>query len=203
MKKIFLLTIPILLCLSNISLAQDSPSTSKSQFPLELTFLKHAISYPFEAILSGPLHPGFSVGTEYTYSQGQHGRFFQNLNAGYFFNKYNAKALFAETSAGYRYTFGFGMFGDLALGLGYIHSFHPVEVYSLNSQGEYEKAKDKGKSAAIFPLILGLGYDFSRKLGWPFSLFFRYQAILQIPYSKSDTIIGHSMLHIGIRIRVW
>lgn len=193
----------ILLLLVGPGLAQDKPVDSKKKFPLELTFFKHAISYPFEGILSGPLHPGFSVGTEYYYTQGHRGQIFQNLNAGYFFNKYNAKALFLETSAGYRYTLGFGLFGDLALGLGYLHSFHPVEVYTLNSQGEYERAKDKGKSAVIFPVVLGLGYDFSRKLGWPLNLFFRYQIILQTPYNQDSSIMGHSMLHIGIRIHIW
>jgi len=182
---------------------RDIASPPKWQFPLELTFFNHAASMPFERIILSPLHPGFSLGTEYAYVEGRRGRVFQNLAGGYYFNKYNAKALFLQTSAGYRYSLGFGLFADIALGIGYLHSFHPSPIYGLNAQGEYERIKDAGKGAFIALGALGIGYDFRRKVGWPVSVFVRYQPYIQTPYSVSSSIGPQAMFHFGFRIKFW
>jgi len=193
----------ILVILTGSGLAQDNPDEIKKQFPLELSLFNHAVTMPFDGFIMSPLHPGFSIGTEYGYTQGRLGRIFQNLHAGYYYNKYNAKAFFLKTEVGYRYTAGFGLFGDLSLGLGYLHSFHPREIFGLNAQGEYEKVKDKGKSAVIFLASLGVGYDFSQKAGWPVSLFIRFQPYIQTPYNPEISAFPQSLIHIGIRAQIW
>lgn len=192
----------ILVILVGCGLAQDEPVGSRQQFPLELSFFNHAVTMPFDGIVLKPLHPGFSVGTEYAYTEGRLGKIYQSLHAGYYYNKYNAKAFFLETGVGYRYTAGFGLFGDLSLGLGYLHSFHPVEIFAMNAQGEYERVKDKGKSAFIFLGALGAGYDFSRKVGWPVSLFFRFQPFIQTPYGPMTSVLPQSLVCIGIRVQL-
>ena len=157
---------------------------------------------PFNGIILKPLHPGFSIGTEYRYSEGKLGCIYQSLHTGYYFNKYNARGLYIQTELGYRYTADFGLFGDLTLGAGYLHSFHPKEVFKLNSQGEYEKAKDKGKPGAIILVSLGLGYDFSRKFSWPVSFFFRFQPYFQTPYNLETSVFPQAMVHFGIRVQL-
>jgi hypothetical protein len=181
-------------------LAQNQVQQKKPQFPLELSIFNHAITMPFNGIILNPIHPGFSLGTEYHYTEGRLGCLFQSIHAGYYFNKYNARALFIKTEIGYRYTVKFGLFGDVTLGTGYLHSFHPTEVYKLNAQGKYEKAKDKGKGAVIFLISLGIGYDFSQKVEWPVSVFFRYQPYCQTPYNLKTSVLPQSMVHIGVRV---
>ena len=202
MKKTFVLTLALFLVIGSAA-GQEVASPKKWQFPLELTFFNHAVSIPFEGIILSPLHPGFSVGTEYAYTEGRRGRLFQSLAGGYYYNKYIARALFLQTSAGYRYTLGFGLFGDITLGIGYLHSFHPRPIYGLNAQGEYEKAKDTGKGAFIALGALGIGYDFRQKVGWPVSVFLRYQPYIQTHYSLDSSIGPQAMVHFGIRVKFW
>jgi len=202
MKKTFVLTLALFLVIGSAA-SQEVASPKKWQFPLELTFFNHAVSIPFEGIILSPLHPGFSVGTEYAYTEGRRGRLFQSLAGGYYYNKYIARALFLQTSAGYRYTLGFGLFGDITLGIGYLHSFHPRPIYGLNAQGEFEKAKDTGKAGFIALGALGIGYDFRRKVGWPVSVFLRYQPYIQTHYSLDSSIGPQAMVHFGIRVKFW
>jgi hypothetical protein len=178
------------------------PGAAK-QFPLEAAFINHAVGGLFDGTILGIVHPGFSLGTEYAYLRGRYGRLYQNVQAGYYHNKYNARALFFLTSGGYRYTLGWGVFGEAFLGLGYLRSFHPVEIWRLNSAGEYERARDTGKGAAMISAGLGLGYDFSRKLNWPVSLFVRYQYYAQTPYSADEGALGQAWIQAGIRVQVW
>ncbi|MFC2160525.1 hypothetical protein ACFLRX_02605, partial [Acidobacteriota bacterium] len=173
------------------------------QFPLEASFVTHAVTMPFDGIIFSPLHPGFAVGTEYAYSEKKRGRLFQSLHAGYFNHEFSAKAFFAQTGVGYRYTLGFGLFADTDLSLGYIHSFHPTDIFAQNSQGEYEQVKDKGKAGFMISWALGIGYDFSKKTGWPVSLFLRFQPFLQTPYSKETSVLPQSFVHFGLRVNFW
>ena len=176
---------------------------TEHQFPLEASFVAHAVTMPFDGLRISPLHPGFTLGTEYIYSEGRLGRLFQSLRIGYFNHEFSAKALFLQTGLGYRYTIGFGLFADLDLGLGYIHSFHPSEIFAQNDMGEYEKVKDKGKPGLMISLALGLGYDFSNKLGWPICLFFRFQPFIQTPYSEETSVFPQSFVHFGLRVQLW
>ncbi len=202
MRKMLVSTLAVFLAILSAA-GQEAPSPPKRQFPLEVTFFNHAASMPFEGIILSPLHPGFSVGTEYAYAEGRRGRFFQSLAGGYYYNEFIAKALFLQTSAGYRYTLGFGLLGDITLGIGYLHSFHPKPIFALNAQGDFERVKDTGRGAFIVLGALGLGYDFSRTAGWPVCVFLRYQPYLETNYSPDSSIGPQAMVHLGIRVKFW
>jgi hypothetical protein len=202
MEKSLVLTWALFLMIGSAA-GQGVPPPNKWQFPLDLTFFNHAVAMPSDGIILSPLHPGFSLGTEYAYAEGRRGRLFQGLAAGYYYNKFNAKALFLQTSAGYRYTLGLGLFGDVAAGLGYLHSFHPRPIYGLNAQGEFERATDAGKGALMVLAAVGIGYDFRRKIGWPVSVFLRYQPYIQTPYNLESSVAPQMMFHFGIRVKFW
>ena len=183
--------------------AQEEQAKPKKQFPLEFSFFNHASSSPFDSTILDILHPGFSLGTEFTYKEGRFSKFYQGLSLGYFYHEIIAKGLFLQTTGGYRYTTGLGFFGDLTVGLGYLLYFHPGQVFKLNDQGEYEPAKSPGKSALMISFSLGVGYDFSRKAKLPLSIFIRYQPFGQTPYSNKESWWLHAMLHVGIRVQLW
>ena len=198
------LIVPLLLIGSVPGWAQEpAASPAKKQFPLEASFINHAVTMPFDGIVLKPIHPGFNLGTEYVYTQGRWGRFFQSLQVGYYYNKYNAKALFLLTGAGYRYTFRFGLYADAGLGIGYLHSFHPTEIFAQDGSGEYVRVKDSGKPAFVAFVSLGLGWDFSARIGWPVCLFVRYQPYIQTPYNPTSSIFPQALFHFGVRVQIW
>ena len=188
------------------SLSLSSPpaeAAAKTQFPIVISFINHAATLPFDGIVLSPLHPGFSLGTEYAWKEGRLGRLYQGFRAGYFYNEFIAKALFLLTEIGYRLTLRFGLFADVGVGIGYLHSFHPHEIFRLNDEGEFVKAKDSGKSAALFSVGLGIGFDFSRKLGWPVSAFIGFQPFIQTPYTVEESVLPQSFVHFGVRFKLW
>jgi hypothetical protein len=184
------------------SRAEDAPSV-KRKLPLEAAFINQAVGSPFDGTILRILHPGFSLGTEYIWIEGRHGAWVQGLQAGYYFNKYDSKAVFLQSSFGYRYTLGFGLFTEIGPALGYLRYFHPTDIWRLNAEGEYEKAKDIGRGALMISIMLGLGYDFSRKLGWPLAVFFRYQPYIIVPDTPDAGTKWQAMLEGGIRLRLW
>ena len=184
-------------------LAQEAPARPKKRLPLEISFINHASSMPFNGTIFKELHPGFSLGTEYLHRDGTSGVITQNLTLGYYNNKYLAKAFFLQSSGGYRHTLPFGLFADITLGMGYHLSFHPGEVFKLNAEGEYEKARSPGRSALLILASVGIGYDFTRRAGLPLSLFIRYQPVAQTPFSAREPWWPHALLHAGIRLRLW
>jgi hypothetical protein len=186
--------------------AQDDAArkaATKMQFPLEISFINHAVTLPFDGIVLSPIHPGFSLGSEFAWKEGRLGRLFQNFQAGYFYNEFNAKGLFLQTGIGFRHTFRFNLFAEVQAGLGYLHSFHPRQIYEMGADGEWEKARNGGKSSAIFSVAFGIGYDFIRILGRHVSLFLRFQPFLQTPYCEEDSILPQSFMHFGIRFKLW
>ena len=177
----------------------DTASTGKKQFPIEISFFNHAVAMPFDGIVLSPVHPGFSMGTEYSYMT-RKGTLYQALHAGYFHNKYVARALFLETKIGFRYTFRPGIFANVGLGVGYLHSFRPAKkIFALDKNGVYEEVKDYGKAAFTVSLCVEAGYAFGVKTDWPVSLFVRYEPLVQMPYSVESGIYPHVKQHIGFR----
>ena len=201
-RRIIIISVLLILNCSRIIPAQiqDSTLLEKNQFPVDISFLNHAVTMPFDGIILSPVHPGISIGTEYYYINRLKGQLFQDLHTGFFYNKYVARALFLETLTGYRYSLLSGLFADAGAGIGYLHSFHPSkDVFALSTSGEYEKTRDQGKPAFTVSVEIGIGYDFHYKTGCPVSAYLRYQPFIQMPYSKESFLYPHLKISFGIR----
>ncbi|MBM3312197.1 MAG: hypothetical protein FJY80_11895 [Candidatus Aminicenantes bacterium] len=181
----------------------DDVKSAKKQFPLEGTFINHAVGPPFDGSILEIVHPGFSLGTEYVWKEGRWGALVQGLRAGYYHNKYDSRAFFLLSSIGYRFTLGFGLFAEAAPALGYIRLYHPTDIWRLNAQGEYEKAKDKGKSDLMLSTEIGLGFDFKRKWGWPLVAFLRYQFFIHLSDTPAPDTHWLAMLQAGVKVFIW
>jgi len=171
------------LWLSTVPTALKAQETEPyRKLPLVITGGNHAVSMPFYRVLRLPYHPALAVGTEFTYRRGKHGQLLQTLSVGGFYNRYNATGLAVQTELAYRYITDIGMFADISLGSGYLHTFRVRPIYQANGQGDYQSVKDWGKPSVLASFSLGLGYDFSRNPDRPFALFMRYQWFAQVPY---------------------
>jgi hypothetical protein len=169
------------------------------KLPLVITAGNHAVSMPFYRVLRMPYHPALAVGTEFTYRRGNHGQLLQTLSVGGFYNRYNATGLTLQTDFAYRYLTGVGVFADVSLGAGYLHTFRVRPIYESNGQGDYQPVQDRGKPSALGSFSLGLGYDFSRQASFPFALFVRYQWFAQVPYVDPLPLWPQAITSLGFR----
>lgn len=195
-------TLLLVLLLKQVGFSQDQEDIfPRKAIPIDISFISHSIAIPFGSISINPLHPGLSLGTEFTYQTGNKWSVFQKINIGYFNHKYAARAVFLDTELGYRHFLIASLYAEGSLGIGYLHSFHPTkEIFALNNNGEYEEVIDYGKPAFTISSSIGLGYEFKLKSGKPFILYIRYQPKIQMPYSSESPIYPHLKMHLGIRV---
>ena len=183
--------------------SETAPVTKeKTHRPLsiDISFFNHSVSSPFHKIVSRPVHPGVQVGIEGKYVETPKSKLFETLNLGMFYNNYNGTGLYLNSEIAYRYTSKPGIFAEANAGVGYLRTYHPTDIYELNSFGNYEKAKDKGFSSPIVSFAFGLGYAIKSSSSFSFAPFVRYESIIQTKYSSDLKILPQSAVHVGVRI---
>jgi hypothetical protein len=167
--------------------------------PVDFAIGNFSVGMPFSGIFISKFYPLATLGTEFYYRTSEHSQIYQTARIGEYYNKYNTSAIFIHTEIGYRYTFGFGFFADANLGVGYAHLFRPNAIYKMNGSGDYEQVSDWGKPSCMADYSLSAGYDFSKKLQMPFSLFLRYGNYIQLFYNPDIPALPQNSFQIGTR----
>ena len=167
---------------------------------MTLSFFNHSISVPFHKMISEPLHPGIQAGIEGSYFETRGSRLFQTLNIGAFNNKYNGIGFYLNTELAYRFTSTLGIYAETLLGLGYLRTYHPTDIYELNSSGTYEKVKDKGFSSPLLSFAIGVGYVVKSTSSLSFAPFIRYESMVQTRYSADLDVLPQTAFHVGVRM---
>jgi len=170
-----------------------------ARHPVEIAIGNFSVGMPFSGIFISKFYPLATLGTEFYYRTSEHSRIYQSARIGGYYNKYNTSAIFINTEIGYRFTFGFGFFADANLGIGYAHLFRPNAIYKMNGSGDYEQVSDWGKPSCMADYSMSAGYDFSKKLQMPFSLFLRYGNYIQLFYNPDIPALPQNSFQIGTR----
>ncbi len=184
-------------------LAQDTKTDKTVQnFPLSVALINQSWAFPGSQVFRlTPVYPGLSVGSEYHYRQRPKTTFYQSLEFGGFLNRSAGSALYGHTNIGWRYRADFGLAVDVSLGLGYFHGFHPSPIYSLNTNGTYEKVSDPGVGASAANIHLQLGYRLG-KFNRDWTPFVSYQWMASTYYWSLITIRPSGFLKIGARFNL-
>jgi hypothetical protein len=170
-----------------------------AKHPVDIAIGNFSVGMPFSKIFISKFYPLATLGTEFYYRIKKHYRIYQTARIGGYYNKYNTSGLFINTEIGYRYTFGFGLFTDAGIGVGYSHLFRPGAIYKMHSNGEYEQVNDWGKPSLIADFSLSIGYDFSRHLKMPTCVFLRYGNYIQLFYNPDIPALPQNSFQIGTR----
>lgn len=192
-------------CLIALLLQFYAVVPSKAQrpsFPLTFSLFTNASSLPpgvLTNLFNSPLHPGFTLGTEFKYNQSEKHELLQTVKLGYFYHRYSQHAVQLYTEGAYRlYPIKNFSLGPL-LGLGYLHSFPDTQLFELNNAGEYKRKTNFGKPQAMATLSLETGYSINREEAAPIRIFLNYQCWIQFPFVKQYVpILPSTALHIGI-----
>jgi hypothetical protein len=204
-KTIFILIITILIGNKCSSLFGQNVETKKhwlKKHPIDFAIGNFSVGMPFSKIFINKFYPLATLGTEFYYRNKKHSQIYQTVKIGGYYNKYNTSAFFVNTEIAYRYTFGFGLFADANLGVGYSHLFRPNAIYKLNSNGEYEQVRDWGKPSIMADYLLSIGYDFSRRMNKPASIFLCYGNFIQLFYNSDIPALPQNSFQIGIRFLI-
>ncbi len=208
---LFLLLIVSLQGIGQQSAVLDSAQSlisNRKMLTIRFSMFNHSVSTPFHRILNKRLHPGVMAGIELPYKETGRSKIYQTFNTGIFYNRYNGTGIMVTTDAGYRYLSKFRMVADVSIGLGYLRTYHPTDIYELDQTGSYRKIKDKGRGSALYSLALGAGYMLRKRGCVILTPFIRYQYSLQSPYADRDfadaevKVFPHAALHVGSIIQI-
>lgn len=184
-------------------LAMASVNDSLSR-PLYISVFSNATLLPgsgFAGIINTPFHPGFTIGTGFNYRQTEHNSLFQTIKFGYFYHRLAQHALQLYSEAGYEHQFNCGFSFRTLLGLGYLHSIPDMEVFELNSDGEYERAGRFGRPQGMGGLTIGLGYKINKSSINPIRLGLDYQIWFQFPFVQEYVpVLPNTALHLSLTV---
>lgn len=179
-KKFFFLL--FLLSSSFFLKAQDDEPIRYTKFPLKIAFGNHVVGFPLQQPFSA-FNPHFSIGTELGLNKSDKHRLLLCSSLGFIRNEIIGNTIPLDLTFDYRYTSKPGIFLQTGLGLGVLNQFHPRDIYALKSTNDgYEKVNDKGIFASLITLKMEIGYDFSKKSKYPFSIGIQHHFFIQAPY---------------------
>jgi len=193
MKKyfLFLLLFPFL--------AHGSADDSLRR-PLKFSLFSNATKLPgsgFAGILNTPLHPGFTLGTEFSYKQTESNKLFQTAKFGYFYHRLAQHALMLYSEGAYRHTFACGFSMQALVGAGYLHSIPALEKFEQNDEGEYVRVGRFGRPQGMAGITLGLGYNICKKN--PLRIGLDYQVWFQFPFvAEYVPVLPNTALHLTL-----
>ena len=204
-KKNHLIFVFLLALMPWISEAQNNPAPVQYyKQPVRLSFGNQVVGFPFQNLFTS-FHPGLMAGTEFGYNKSEKHRICQTLNLGFSFSRQIGNKVMLSSDFCYRYTHPSGAFAELSFGFGVLNQYHARETYKFNSSsGEYDRVGDPGKFGTMLGYGMGLGYDFSRKGGFPVSVFIKNTFFIQSPYFdlKDFPVMPQSTLQAGLTIKI-
>lgn len=176
--------------------SQDLP-TERRTFPITLSLLSESISWPpLKGLVKGPHHVGLKAGTEFTYRKGKNSQWLQTAQVGYYYHRQLHTGLSLQTDLIYRYTTGLGLFADMGIGAGYLHT--------ISDQPAFKRQTDNSYRVGTLHLYrfrpavnIGAGIDLSVKHGIPVGLHIQYELSAEVPGPIGSIALPHNMLLIG------
>lgn len=162
-----------------------------------VSFNSEAIGFPFTNY--SPIHPGIEItGTIRKNERAKSIRYI-NVKAGFFHHRRLENAFYLGGEYQYSQTlFKNKVSVDLPVGLGYLHTFYPGELYEQNENGEFEAINQWGRSHLYANLGIGLTYLSDNKI----QPFVRQELFLETPFANGIPIIPHSLLKIGVQVKL-
>jgi hypothetical protein len=88
---------------------------------------------------------------------------------------------------------------DFPLGIGYLHSFYPGEVYIMDvNTGDFNKEKQWGHAHAILKTGIGIRYIKNSKL----QPYIKQEILLESSFLYNIPVIAHSFIKIGVILKI-
>ncbi len=168
--------------------------------PITISLYSHSIGLPFKGLAKQPLNLGIAVGTEFNYNTKDISSTHQRLQLGWYHHKNLSTGIWLKTDFVQRFTTKDGFFGEFNAGIGYLHEFNAQETFVFEN-GAYQ-SQQQGKGTFLAGGGIGGGYQWTMDDKWIVAPFVRYETWLQMPYSKFQAILPHSLLHVGTRIQM-
>lgn len=180
----------VIICflLLNVGNAQTTHTFTASVF-------NNAIALPGGSF-TAPFHPGLDIGWEVSIRKGNRWDQLLTTRLGYYNQRivHHGVQLYSEYS--WRFHAAEGIALDGGAGLGYLHTFEQHDIFSLQSDGTYQRTGRAGKPHIMFSTMLGI---YISPPEWPVQPFLQYRFRVMAPFVKSYVpFLPATSLHLGV-----
>lgn len=168
------------------------------EIPIQFSVFTHSIAMPFQEPIKRPLNGGFSVGFTPFSKTGKFISRSMDLNLSWYRHKELGQGLMLQSSLISEYVHKSGLRIGPKISFGYLHTFNEKALYQINSDGTYERVRDRGRSSLALGAGARLGFDFGKNSKTPLRPFIQYEWVGQIPHSRFAILFPHSFVHVGL-----
>jgi hypothetical protein len=193
-KSILLILLITLFSMQKVFCQTDAEPTKKESAFSKLIY-HEKVAFKLNYFGELGLHPGLSVGTDYTLLKRNWITIHWDTDLGGYWHRWNNTSLFVGTSIGARFHF-WSAFVDVHAGIGYMHSFLAGDVYGASDNGGVEKVRDFGSSHYMPNASLLFGWDGTRKKKLPITIHFGPEVYLQSHFNH--IYLPHVAAKVGI-----
>ncbi|MCF8237387.1 MAG: hypothetical protein K9I85_04470 [Saprospiraceae bacterium] len=144
---------------------------------------------------SAPFHPGVDIGWVYTVKDGDRWDQLLTTRLGYYNQRivHHGIQLYSEYT--WRFLIADGLSIDGGAGLGYLHTLEQHDLFTLKSDGAYERTGYAGKPHVMISAMLGLNLAPPE---WAVKPFLQYRFRVMTPFVKSYVpFFPATSLHLG------
>lgn len=192
MKKLRLIPLILVMCSIFVS-GQDkdqSKGLSKEKVALKIQYFGELV-----------LHPGLSIGIDYTLLNSKRVSIHIDTDLGGFWHRWNNSSVFLKSSIGSKFDMG-PIFTDITVGLGYMHSWSAGPLFERTENGDIGRAKNNGNPHFIPNASFLIGWDTNNKKNkHSWRAFIGPEAYLQSSYNHM--LMPHLAAKIGITLKLF
>ena len=188
----------LLLILLQCSLLVHGQSNQETKAELKTRF-EERLAIKVEYFGELLLHPGLSVGSDYTVYSQKWLTVHWDTDLGGYWHRWNNTSLFLKTSIGSRFTMG-SVFSDTNLGVGYMHSWASGVMYQRVEDGGVEKATNYGHAHFMPNASFLLGWDVGRRSSLPLSIHIGPEVYFQSSFNH--IYLPHVAVKIGFTYKI-
>ncbi|WP_422105230.1 hypothetical protein [Winogradskyella sp.] len=163
---------------------------------LDISLINTSKNYPFSSFST--LHPGIQIGASIRERIKAKSERNYNVYLGFYHQEDLENGLFLR--AEYAHTFiilkQIGL--TLPIGLGYLHTFFPGELFSQNSDGSFSKVNQTGRMHVLATSGVGLSYRGFKTV----ELYVQHDFAVQYPFSEAIPLLPNAFFRIGIKYNI-
>ena len=178
---------------SSVAYSQDLKQSAEKQSTISNFIYHEKVAFKFNYFGELVLHPGLTVGVDYTLSN--HLTVHWDVDLGGYLHRWNNTSIFLKSTIGTRLAVG-PVFADINAGIGYLHSFAAGTIYQEDPNGEVEKASNWGHAHFMPNVSFLLGWDSTRDGSRRWTIHFGPEVYLQSSFNH--IFLPHIAMNVGM-----
>jgi hypothetical protein len=159
--------------------------------------MNESIAFPFTRYT--PIHPGLEVGATFWSKEKEHSQRYLSAYAGGFYHEKVETGFYLRAEYLFAFKIAGGLYADVPLGIGYLHTIYPSELYKQNPEtGNFEEVSQFGRPHGLVTAGVGLRYAGESRI----QPFIRQELAIETPFANGFPVIPHAFLKLGVNLKI-